>query len=81
MLDIADLNAHAERVAQKLGAHAGVVLVMTERSDVEPGGQRVKLSVFRASPSQSVYRTFAPATPDLKARIDQEIPRLIATLS
>lgn len=80
MLNINELNAHAERVAQKLGVLAGVALVNLERFDVEPGGERIKLSVFRGSGVGPQSVTFAPDTPDLKARIEQEIPRLAALL-
>jgi hypothetical protein len=73
MLDLTELEAHAERVAQKLGAHAGVGL--------EPGGERVKLSVFRMNGARAQSVTFAPDTPDLKARVEQEIPRLAALLA
>jgi len=81
MLDINDLNAHADRVAQKLGAHAAVGLVTLEPSHIEPGGERVKLSVFRKNISDSRHTTFAPDSRDLKARIEQEIPRLVASLT
>lgn len=80
MLDINDLNAHAERVAQQLGVLAGVAHVTLEQSNVEPGGERIKLSVFRKNGIGPRSVTFAPGTPDLKARIEQEIPRLVASL-
>jgi len=77
---VADLNAHAEAVAERLGVHAGVILSQMEKSDVNPGGTRVVLIVFR-NPSASQRRAdFSPTTRDLKARIEQEIAVLASQL-
>jgi hypothetical protein len=77
---LADLNAHAEAVATRLGIHAGVSLSEAEKSDVNPGGTRVVLTIYR-NPSGSPRRTdFAPTARDLKARIEQEISVLAKDL-
>lgn len=74
------LNAHAEAVAERLGFHAGVVLQQLEASDVNRGGPRIVLTVFRDRRDRQRSRDFAPTTGDLKARIEQEIPLLASEI-
>lgn len=75
-----ELNAHAEAVANKLGVHAGVGLEQMERSDVNPGGLRLVLSVFRDSAGPRPHINFPPEARDLQARIEKEIPVLAQQL-
>jgi molybdopterin-biosynthesis enzyme MoeA-like protein len=77
---VADLNALAESVANKLGVHAGVQLEETERSDISPGGPRLILSVFRNASTPPRRMEFRPDAPDLEARIEKEISALAQLL-
>jgi hypothetical protein len=77
---IADLNAHAVAVAARLGVHAGVTLSAVEKSDVNPGGPRVVLTVYRNPSGPRRRMEFPPNAPDLNARIEKEISALVAQL-
>jgi hypothetical protein len=76
-----NLNAHAEKVANRLGVHAAVELEQRmERSDSNPEGLRLVLCVFRDSSGPRPQINFPPNAPDLQARIEKEIPVLAQQL-
>lgn len=80
--EIDELNAHAEKVAGKLGVGAAVRLVTMERSDVNTGGPQIELSVFRHVAGQIQERSehFRLERPNLKAVIEEQIAVLASHL-
>jgi hypothetical protein len=76
-----ELNAHAERVAALFGATAAVTLIQRQASQVSAGGPAIRLAVVvgdpPSGPGQTSYFYFRPSLPNLEARIDAEIARLV----
>jgi hypothetical protein len=79
---IAELNAHAEKVAGKLGVRAAVRLVTLERSDVNTGGPQIELTVFRDVGGQIQEQSghFRLERPNLKAVIEEQLAVLASQL-
>ena len=76
-----NLNAHAAKVANRLGVHAAVELEQRmERSDVNPEGLRLVLCVFRDPSGPRPHINLPPDARDIQARIEKEIPVLAQQL-
>jgi hypothetical protein len=80
---IAELNAHAETVAGKLGVRAAVRLVNLERSDVNTGGPQLELTVFRDVGGRIQERSahLRLERPNLEAVIEEQLAVLASQLN
>ena len=81
--EIVGLNAHAEKVAGKLGVRASVGLVAPERSQVNTANPQIQLTVFREISGRMEERSthFRMDRADLKDVIEQEIEILASQLT
>jgi hypothetical protein len=81
--EIEALNAHAEKVAGKLGVRATVGLVAPERSQVNTANPQILLTVFREISGRMEERSahLRMDRQDLKDVIEQEIGILASQLT
>lgn len=73
------LDEHARTLAQKLGVHASIKVEEADRSQVEPTGPKLVLTVCHDARDQRTVH-FRLDQPNLLARIEQEIPMLAQAL-
>jgi hypothetical protein len=81
--EIDALNAHAEKIAGKLGVRATVRLVVPERSQVNTGSPQIELTVFREISGRMEERSehLRLERQDLANVIEQDIEVLASQLS
>jgi hypothetical protein len=73
------LDERARTLAEKLGVHANVKFEEADRSQIEPTGPKLVLTVYHDAKDQRTIH-FRPDQPNLLARIEQEIPMLAQEL-
>jgi hypothetical protein len=73
------LDEHAHTLAEKLGFQASVSFEEADRSQIEPAGPKLVLTVYHDEKHKRTI-DFRPDQPNLLARIEQEIPILAQEL-